>query len=377
MTNAFINFAANTTIEFIVIVIIVAVIGAIYWGVKASAKKSVEVGRKAVQFAKNHIDHPMMLFARNDEELYEIVANEVSRKEIRAGLWAKAFAQSGGDEGKTLALYIRLRVSALGKEKAEAVLQQNTSNKEAAKAVAAENAQCERTEYKSQHDAEQRERDAKWEETLKSASLGWAVVGLLILMFCTFFAIPSDIMADSLWDKTKGWIMIPGVIMFWYMWVQYATRAWKNSPRRLTPEEAQSRYLENRNLYIFGILFGLAIALFFVLVPALNGRLWGLISFGLLTTGVSFVLLVVTKATLPRAESITAAESRSAARRSRVVPENAVVAIDQCAVRGCPSKPTEMFYGREVCESCRINYGKMMWAKPEHDRKAYIDSVFR
>lgn len=44
-----------------------------------------------------------------DEKIFEIVAEEVSRGQIRPGLWAKAFAQAGGDEQKANAFYTELR----------------------------------------------------------------------------------------------------------------------------------------------------------------------------------------------------------------------------------------------------------------------------
>jgi len=48
-----------------------------------------------------------------DEKLYEIVANEIDVGEIQKGLWAKAFAQCSGEDAKTKALYIQMRVNQL------------------------------------------------------------------------------------------------------------------------------------------------------------------------------------------------------------------------------------------------------------------------
>lgn len=50
------------------------------------------------------------------ERLYEIAAEEVASKSCRPGLFAKAFADSEGDEKKTIARYIELRVCQLAHE---------------------------------------------------------------------------------------------------------------------------------------------------------------------------------------------------------------------------------------------------------------------
>lgn len=50
---------------------------------------------------------------RDDEHLYEIAARELEANAPRKGLYAKAFAEAMGDEAKTKALYLRLRVAQL------------------------------------------------------------------------------------------------------------------------------------------------------------------------------------------------------------------------------------------------------------------------
>ena len=51
------------------------------------------------------------------EKLYEQAYDEAtSNKNINKGLWAKAFAESEGDEKKTQSVYIKLRVDSLSKE---------------------------------------------------------------------------------------------------------------------------------------------------------------------------------------------------------------------------------------------------------------------
>src|SRR2546430_11845720 len=49
----------------------------------------------------------------DDEIFNEHVAAEIAGGHVKAGLWAKAFAQAGGNETPTKAIYIRLRVDQL------------------------------------------------------------------------------------------------------------------------------------------------------------------------------------------------------------------------------------------------------------------------
>ena len=47
------------------------------------------------------------------EHLYEQIALEIESQELKQGVWAKAFADADGDEGKARARYIKLRVEQL------------------------------------------------------------------------------------------------------------------------------------------------------------------------------------------------------------------------------------------------------------------------
>jgi len=49
----------------------------------------------------------------DDEKYYEIVAQEIRENTIKDALWTKAIAKSMGDENKTKAVYIQLRVEQL------------------------------------------------------------------------------------------------------------------------------------------------------------------------------------------------------------------------------------------------------------------------
>ena len=53
---------------------------------------------------------------RSEEKLYQQVNEEMEQGIIRDGLWTKAIAKSGGDEKRTKAHYITLRVQSLKDE---------------------------------------------------------------------------------------------------------------------------------------------------------------------------------------------------------------------------------------------------------------------
>lgn len=51
-----------------------------------------------------------------EEQLFALVALEVETNDIRPGLWAKAFSEADGDESRTRAGYLKLRVQSLKDE---------------------------------------------------------------------------------------------------------------------------------------------------------------------------------------------------------------------------------------------------------------------
>jgi hypothetical protein len=57
---------------------------------------------------------------RFEEALYEAVVAELAEGVRRPGLWAKAFADTGGDDTRAIALYLKLRAQAILDESAEA-----------------------------------------------------------------------------------------------------------------------------------------------------------------------------------------------------------------------------------------------------------------
>ena len=73
----------------------------------------------------------------DDEKYYETVAREIRENRINDALWTKAIAKSMGDENKTKAVYIQLRVDQLIKEEQE---QQFNASRESQIAGASEEA---------------------------------------------------------------------------------------------------------------------------------------------------------------------------------------------------------------------------------------------
>ena len=86
-----------------------------------------------------------------EEHLYELAAEEIAANNIRPGLWAKAIAESDGDDAKAKARYIKLRVETM---KAEADLQD----------YASENA------HKADAEMRSREQELRREEAIKAVN---------------------------------------------------------------------------------------------------------------------------------------------------------------------------------------------------------------
>jgi hypothetical protein len=57
-------------------------------------------------------------FSEIDQRYYDRVADELANKHVKPGLWARALAESGADDRRTQAFYIRLRVAELQQEDA-------------------------------------------------------------------------------------------------------------------------------------------------------------------------------------------------------------------------------------------------------------------
>ena len=64
-----------------------------------------------------------------EEKLYEIAGAELATKNINRGVWTKAFSTALGDEAKTKAIYIQIRVEQL-REQLAAELQERSETAE-------------------------------------------------------------------------------------------------------------------------------------------------------------------------------------------------------------------------------------------------------
>lgn len=85
-----------------------------------------------------------------EERLYELAHEEITANNIRPGLWAKALAETDGNEVSAKARYIKLRVDAM---KAEADLQEYADE----------------TLQKNQAEADKREKEKMEAEARKAA----------------------------------------------------------------------------------------------------------------------------------------------------------------------------------------------------------------
>ncbi len=55
-------------------------------------------------------------FSEIDQRFYDLVAGELAQKNLKPGLWARALAESGADDARAKAFYIRLRVAELQRD---------------------------------------------------------------------------------------------------------------------------------------------------------------------------------------------------------------------------------------------------------------------
>src|SRR5437867_12233242 len=80
----------------------------------------------------------------SEEDLYAAALSEVQSGTTRPGLWAKAFADSEGDENKSKALYIKLRV--------QQEIERKQQEQKAADALATEPARRKAVEFQAVSD---------------------------------------------------------------------------------------------------------------------------------------------------------------------------------------------------------------------------------
>jgi hypothetical protein len=105
------------------------------------------------------------------EQLYEQVALELSNGERREGLWAKALANSAGDDQKATGLYIKYRVQAMNDE---AEVMEGLADAAQAEALVQVDGSAKQLEQKRARECEVKliAKGCK----LKSKSNGWIVI---------------------------------------------------------------------------------------------------------------------------------------------------------------------------------------------------------
>lgn len=90
----------------------VAVVTCIYQGgLGLFYRGRIPLVNKAIANAK--LARPLSLAPQVDQRFYDTVATEMKAGELREGLWARALAESEGQESRCKAMYIRLRVTEL------------------------------------------------------------------------------------------------------------------------------------------------------------------------------------------------------------------------------------------------------------------------
>ncbi|MFH1883627.1 MAG: hypothetical protein ABIL62_13075 [Planctomycetota bacterium] len=98
------------------ILILLIYIGIGLWRVaKKAGKKSVEIGKLALDQTKDHIKGIPDSGVRYDD-LYTKAYEEMNSERFDSASWAKALANAAGEQGKAKALYIKYRVEQLKHE---------------------------------------------------------------------------------------------------------------------------------------------------------------------------------------------------------------------------------------------------------------------
>ena len=112
-----------------------------------------------------------------DERFYAQVADELSRASAIPGLWAKAFAESNGNEQQAKALYLRYRARQLAEIESHAIAAERY------KAV-------ERDKIAQQLEKERRTKaEEKAKAEAKEAGPDFTLMNLLLLAVAVFFII--------------------------------------------------------------------------------------------------------------------------------------------------------------------------------------------
>ncbi len=105
-----------------------------------------------------------------EEQFYEQVVNEIANGYLRNGLWAKAIANSNGQDEKAKALYIQYRVQSL-KDEYELLREENIANDQ----------QCEKSVNHEEKDIQNESSNDQEGSTWWIHVLVWSIAGLILL----------------------------------------------------------------------------------------------------------------------------------------------------------------------------------------------------
>lgn len=113
-----------------------------------------------------------------EEQLYAHAAEEVASGQIRQGLWAKAIAETGGDEAAAKAHYLKLRVEIM---RAEAEVMDFAVNEAAKDSEQREKQAAAAAKAELQKKIEQIERNQMWAGDNVDVEAGRVVIIFLII----------------------------------------------------------------------------------------------------------------------------------------------------------------------------------------------------
>ena len=95
------------------VLVLIIYLGILFWGIaKKAGRKSMEIGKQALDQAKDRIDGIPDGGGRYDD-LYTKAYEEMKSEQFDSASWAKALAHGTGEQDKTKALYIKYRVEQL------------------------------------------------------------------------------------------------------------------------------------------------------------------------------------------------------------------------------------------------------------------------
>lgn len=172
-------------------------------------------------YKRNKRPNPIQLHAAKpatrsiDNSIYDQIADEMSRGDINGGLMARAIAEADGDKDRTQAVYIKLRVAAIAKEREQARHDAADKEDNARKAQAEEDAKAFVDAQKSTSDSRTEfvkgmvmaEEDLSSDYSLRSPArrswqnklahrvglcfLWYTIVGLIGSILFTLFSVPD------------------------------------------------------------------------------------------------------------------------------------------------------------------------------------------